>query len=110
MAEKLFDFKKYDGHLIKITKLEDHKFSDQHPNSINVGYKAVGVLNLELSNKHQCVFINESVDRYFHTSQVKDIQEFEGYDLVKTVNSLYKVEPQFTAIPGTQEKHSVNIE
>jgi hypothetical protein len=110
MEEQLFSFEKYQGVLLQITKIEDHKFADQHPNQINVGYKARGFLNLELSNKHQCVFINESTDRFFHTSQVKSIQECEGYDLVKTVNSLYKVEPQITAIPGVQQKHSVSLE
>jgi hypothetical protein len=48
--------------------------------------------------------------RFFNTSQVLEIEEQEGYDLVHTVNSVYKVEPVFTALPGVQEKHSVKLD
>ena len=48
--------------------------------------------------------------RFFNTSQVVEIDEQVGYDLAYTLNSVYKVEPILTAIPGVQEKHSVKVE
>lgn len=105
----MIQFDKYANQYLKATKLEDTRFGGEHPNGINTGYVGEGILNLDLSNGHQCLFLINN-GRYFHTSQVEKIEEFEGYDLVYTKNSIYKVEPQFTSIPGVQEKHSIRLE
>lgn len=109
MENKKFDFKKYQGVLLKLTKIEDRRFFGEHPNDVNVGRVEKGILHLEHSNNYQCFFILDGPDRYFHTSQVLEIWEHEGYDLVKTLNSTYKVEPQIVSIPGVQQKHSVAV-
>lgn len=110
MANKALDFKKYQGVLLKLTKIEDRRFFGRHPNDVNVGRVEKGLLHLENSNKYQCLFLIDGSDRYFHTSQVLEIEEQEGYDLVKTLNSTYKVEPQIVSIPGTQQKYPVEVE
>jgi hypothetical protein len=106
---ELIKFNKYEGVTIRLTKLKDNKFNNEHPNQINEGYVKEGMINVEKSNEHQC-FLMIKGDRFFITSQVVEIDEQEGYDLAHTVNSIYKVEPVFTSIPGVQEKHSVKIE
>ena len=103
------DFSKYANVTIKLTKLKDNKFNNNHPNGINEGYVKEGVINVEKSNEHQCFLIVRGM-RFWNTSQVTAIEEKEGYDLATTLNSIYKVEPMFTAIGGVQEKHSVDIE
>ena len=110
MEKQPLNFEKYANVFLKVVKIEDTKFSGEHPNEINEGYTRTGFINLEISNKHQCLFILDGPDRYFHTSQVQKIEECEGYDLLTTLNSVYKVLPQFTSIPGTQEKYSVTLE
>jgi hypothetical protein len=106
---ELIKFNKYEGITIRLTKLKDNKFNNEHPNGINEGYVKEGMINVEKSNEHQC-FLMIKGTRFFNTSQVVEIDEQEGYDLAHTVNSIYKVEPIFTSIPGVQEKHSVKIE
>jgi hypothetical protein len=106
---ELVDFSKYANVLIRLTKLKDTKFDGKHPNHINEGYTKEGMINVEKSNEHQC-FLMIKGDRFFNTSQVLEIDEQEGYDLAHTLNSIYKVEPVFTAIPGVQEKHSVKLD
>lgn len=98
MENKKFDFIKYQGVLIKVTKVEDRKFSNKHPTGQNVGDEILGVLHLENSNLYQCLFIIKEQTMYWHTSQVIEIQEFGKYDYIKTVNSTYKVEPQVVSI------------
>jgi hypothetical protein len=105
---ELIKFDKYKDTVIKLTKLKDTKFDGKHPNHINEGYVKEGVINVEKSNEHQCFLIIKG-DRFFNTSQVMEIEEQEGYDLAHTLNSIYKVEPVFTAITGVQEKHSVEV-
>lgn len=109
MENKTLDFKKYHGYLLKLTKVEDRRFGNEHPNGVEVGRVEKGLLHLENSNKYQCLFILDGPDRYFHTSQVLEIWEHEGYDLVKTLNSTYKVEPQIVSIPGVQQKYSADV-
>lgn len=109
MENKTLDFKKYQGYLLKLTKLEDRRFDNQHPNGVEVGRVEKGLLHLENSNKYQCMFILDGSDRYFHTSQVLEIEEHEEYDLLKTLNSTYRVEPQIVSIPGTQQKYSADV-
>jgi hypothetical protein len=106
---KLIDFSKYANTTIRLTKLKDNKFNNEHPNQINEGYVKEGTINVEKSNEHQC-FLMIKGDRFFNTSQVVEIDEQEGYDLAHTLNSIYKVEPVIAAIPGVQEKHSVKLD
>lgn len=109
MENKTFDFKKYQGVLLKVTKTEDRRFLNSHPNGYNLGHVETGELHLQNSNTYQCLFLITSPTRYWHTSQVLEIWEHEGYDLMKTLNSVYKIEPQIVSIPGVQEKHSVEV-
>jgi hypothetical protein len=106
---ELISFNKYEGVTIRLTKLKDTKFDNNHPNQINEGYVKEGIINVEKSNEHQC-FLMIKGDRFFNTSQVLEIDEQVGYDLVYTLNSIYKVEPVIAAIPGVQEKHSVGLD
>jgi hypothetical protein len=109
MSNKTLDFKKYQGVFLKVTKTEDRRFFGNHPNGVEVGRVETGLLHLENSNKYQCLFILDGPDRYFHTSQVLEIDEHEGYDLLKTLNSTYKVEFQIVSIPGTQQKYPMDV-
>jgi len=106
---ELISFNKYEGVTIRLTKLKDNKFDNNHPNQINEGYVKEGMINVEKSNEHQC-FLMIKGDRFFNTSQVLEIDEQVGYDLVYTLNSIYKVEPVIAAIPGVQEKYSVGLD
>ena len=88
---ELVKFNKYEDVTIRLTKLKDTKFEGKHPNHINEGYVKEGIIDVERSNEHQCFLIIKD-DRYWNTSQVLEIEEQEGYDLVHTLNSIYKVE------------------
>ena len=88
---ELINFSKYKYTVIRLTKLKDNKFNNEHPNQINEGYVKEGTINLEKSNEHQCFLIIKG-DRFFNTSQVLEIEEQGEYDLAHTVNSIYKVE------------------
>jgi hypothetical protein len=110
MEKKLIDFDKYAKIPLKLTKLRDNRFFGEHPNQIYEGAVKEGILHLELSNKYQCFFILDGPDRYFHTSEVKKIEEHQGYYLVTTLNSTYRVEFTMSAIPGVQEKYSLKLE
>ena len=101
MSESI-NFNKYAGTTIKLTKLKDTRFNNEHPNGINEGYIKEGVINVEKSNEHQCFLIVKG-DRFWNTSQVTAIEEKEGYDLATTLNSIYKIEPIFTATIDIQE-------
>ena len=104
------NFDKYKHTPIKVEKVEDTKFDGKHPNGYNPGFKIDGCgINLEYSNKVCALFVNYG-DRWFCTSEVQKQEEFEGYDLLHTLNSVYKVTPIFTAIPGVQEKYSLTLE
>lgn len=106
----LIKFDKYANTTIRLTKLKDTKFNNEHPNGINEGYVKEGVINVEKSNEHQCFLMIKGA-RFFNTSQVIEIDEQEGYDLAHTINSIYKVEPIFgDAIPGVQEKYSIKLD
>lgn len=104
------NFGKYIHTPIKVEKIEDTKFDNQHPNGYNPGFKIDGCsINLEYSTKLRVLFVTYG-DRWFHTSEVQKQEEFEGYDLLHTLNSVYKVTPIFIAIPGVQEKYSLTLE
>ena len=85
------DFAKYDGVIIRLTKIKDTKFEGKHPNDINEGYVKEGRINVEKSNEHQCFLLIEG-SRFWNTSHVIALNEYEGYDLATTLNSVYKVE------------------
>lgn len=104
------NFEKYRNMSIKVEKVEDTKFDGEHPNGYNPGFKIDGCgINLELSNRYCALFVDYG-DRWFHTSEVRKQEECEGYDLLHTLNSVYKVTPNFIAIPGVQEKYSLTLE
>ena len=106
----MVNFNKYKGGVqVKVTKLKDLKFDNEHPNKINEGYVKTGFVNVEESNKSQSLLIIHG-DRFFHTSQVLEVEENAGYDLIRTLNSVYKVEPIFEALTGMQEKYSLKID
>jgi hypothetical protein len=101
------DFAKYANIPLKVEKVEDTKFDNNHPNGYNPGFKIDGCgINLTRSNQYCCLFVNYG-DRWFHTSEVRKQEQHEGYDLLYTMNSVYKVTPIFSAIPGVQEKYSI---
>lgn len=98
---ELIKFDKYEFKTIRLTKLKDNKFNNEHPNHINEGYVKEGVINLEKSNEHQC-FLMIKGDRFFNTSQVLEIDEQKDHDLAHTLNSIYKVE--IISDPYTEEQ------
>ena len=110
MENKTFAFKKYQGVLLKLTKIEDRRFLNDHPNGYNLGHVETGILHLEMSNKYQCIFLLDGPDRYYHTSQVLEIEEHERYDYIKTLNSVYKLEPRIMSITGVQEKYPIKVD
>ena len=110
MTDKTFDFKKYQGTSIKVTKVKDKVFSNDHPHGYNLGHQEIGMLHLANSNLYQCLFLITKMTRYWHSSQVVNIEEHEGYDYVETLNSTYKVEPHIMSITGVQEKHPVKVD
>ena len=101
------NFKKYEMMSLTIEKLEDTKFEGNHPNGYDTGFKIKNaVINLDTSNEHCILFVHDGPDRWFHTSKVQKQEEYEEYDLLYTLNSVYKVTPNFT---GVQEKHSLTV-
>lgn len=105
------NFDKYKHTSFKLEKIEDTKFDNNHPNGYNPGFKInEAVINLDASNQYCALFVHHGPDRWFHTSEVRKQEECEGYDLLHTLNSIYKVTPNFVAIPGVQEKYSVTIQ
>lgn len=108
MENKRFDFKKYADSLLKVTKVEDRRFNNNHPAGYNVGDEIVGLLHLLNSNQYQCLFLLKERTMYWHTSQVIGIEEHEGYDLLKTLNSTYKVEPQVVSLPEAPKKQTTS--
>jgi hypothetical protein len=105
----MIKFNKYKDTSVKVTKLKDIKFENNHPKEINEGFVFIGDVNIEESNKIQSLFVIDK-DRFFHTSHVQEMEEHEGYDLLRTLNSIYKVEPIFISIPGLQEKYNLKID
>ena len=103
------DYKKYAGVQVKVTKKKDTQFGGNHPNKINEGYEAVGTVMIEASENIGCLCIDKTNGGYLRTSPVQKIIYCEGYDEVHTLNSIYKVEPIFAAVPGVQEKVVVSI-
>ena len=90
------NFDKYKYMSFKLEKLEDTEFDDDHPNVIDVGF-AINEANidLKLSNKLCALVVYEMPDRLFHTSEIRKQKECKGYDLLYTLNSIYKITPNF---------------
>jgi hypothetical protein len=88
----MIDFSKYNNKTLRLTKMKDNVFNNEHPNNINEGAIREGEVNIKMCTEHQCFFLHPNPDRFFHTSEVKKIETMEGYDLAHTVNSIYKVE------------------
>ena len=88
----MIDFNKYVGKNLKVTKIKDNVFDNNHPNKINEGYVTEGTINVKLSEEHKCLFIHPDEEKYFHTSEIKKVIQNEDFDIIYTVNSIYKVE------------------
>ena len=104
----MIKYNKYKGVQVKVSKLKDLKFENNHPKEINEGYVFTGVVNVDESNSIQSLFVIDD-DKFFHTSHVQEMEEHEGYDLLRTLNSVYKVESIFTSLPGMQEKYNLKL-
>jgi hypothetical protein len=95
MNKNKINFEKYNGVSIKVEKIEDTKFNNQHPNGFNPGFVIDScIVNLLYSNECCCLFVNYG-DNWFYTSEVQKQEVFEGYDLLYTLNSVYKITPIF---------------
>lgn len=71
---------------VKLTKIEDTQFNNDHPNNINKGYTKIG---LEL-DKPEIGKIYQLENRtWFKTSLVTEIIDDTTF---KTENSIYKIE------------------
>ena len=103
------DYKKYAVVQVKVTKKKDTQFGGLHPNGINEGYEAVGTVMIEASENIGCLCVDKTKGGYLRTSPVEKIVYFEGYDEVHTRNSIYRVEPIISAVPGVQEKVVLSI-
>jgi hypothetical protein len=88
---KLVNFDKYKNIPLTIEKLKDLKFDNNHPNGYNPGFKISGVKINSLASRELGILFVDYGDKWFHTSYVVKIEEYEGYDLVHTLNSIYKV-------------------
>jgi hypothetical protein len=87
----MINWDKYDKCLLKVTKLKDVAFPDGHPSGIREGDMHGGYFNLDISKKQNVLYITDH-SRWFHTSLVEKQIECDGYDLLQTLNSVYKVE------------------
>jgi hypothetical protein len=106
---QVINYKKYLNTPIKLEKLKDNKFNNNHPGEINEGYIFTGLIDIEKSEDRNGLYVNSDV-LTFHTSDVRKIEECEGYDLIHTRNSVYKVTPISSAIPGVQQKYALKID
>lgn len=80
---------KYENKQVKVTKLTDLKFDGVHPNGINPGTVREGQLTvLEIGQSFTVV----TSTGFFWSSIVEGIEVGEKFDLVQTVNSVYKIE------------------
>lgn len=103
------NYRKYLNTTLTVEKVVDNKFGGNHPNGHNPGFKMNGcIINLTLCEEMQYLFV-VTESEWFHTSTVVKQEEFEGYDLLHTLNSTYKVTPEFSSITGVQEKHSLSV-
>lgn len=93
------NFDKYRNMQFTLEKVEDTKFNGEHPNGYNVGLVMKrALISYDASVKSGTLFVT-SGDRWFHTSTVTKQEEHEGYDLLYTPNSIYKITPDFVVVP-----------
>ena len=97
----MIKFDKYAGQQVTVTKLMDNKFGGKHPKEINEGYTKTGFVNVEESNNIQALLVIGE-GRFFHTSHVQKIEEYDGFDLITTLNSTYKIVPILSGLTDTQ--------
>lgn len=102
------DFKKYEGAVVKVTKLKDTRFDGKHPNNINEGDTRTGFVNVHESERLDALILDMGA-KWFHTSAIDKILEEDGYDLIYTLNSVYKIEISMPSIPGVQQKYSLKL-
>lgn len=75
---------------VRITKVRDIAFDNDHPNSINEGYTKVGNMILNsLEVGHSLILLNEFGTISFRTSVIEDVINDKFF---KTMNSFYKIE------------------
>ena len=90
------NFDKYEFISFKLEKIEDTAFDGDHPNGYNPGFKINNAtIMLDKSNQYCALFVHDGPDRWFHTSEVKCIEECDKHDLLHTKNSVYKITPNF---------------
>ena len=97
----MIKFDKYAGQQVTVTKLMDNKFGGKHPKEINEGYTKTGYVNVEESNNIQALLVIGE-GRFFHTSHVQKIEEYEDFDIITTLNSTYKITPILLGLTDTQ--------
>lgn len=105
----MISFDKYDKVVLRVQKVKDLRFEGEHPNAVYEGSIRTGLALVGLCNHHQSLVISKGQFDLFYTSTVESIEEFEGYDLLITENSIYRVEPVWSSLPGVQEKHNIKI-
>ena len=88
----------------KLEKLSDLEFNGDHPNKVNEKYTIKrAIINLEASETNNVLFVHDGPNRWFHTSIVQRQSERDGYDLLYTLNSIYKI-----TLPTHETKHETS--
>lgn len=76
------------GDEITLTKLSDDSFGGNHPNGINTGYQATGILVNDITVGERVVMTRFPTGGYFATSRVLRIVDDSTF---KTEYSTYKI-------------------
>jgi hypothetical protein len=80
---------KYKNIRVQVTKIKDNKFDGNHPNFIIEGYKTEGFV--QIGEVGDVLYI-AGLDKWLRTTIIESIKENDGYDLIHTRNSIYKIE------------------
>jgi hypothetical protein len=94
--ENKIDFEVFRQLPLRLTKVKDLKYNNQHPNGINEGFVVDGYINVEESNKSQCLlFVNG--DRFFNTAKISKLETVGGgiKRIVHTDEAIYELMPIF---------------
>jgi len=92
------NFDKYENTPITLEKITDVRFDNNHPNGYNVGFSIERCfVNIDVSKLHQVLYVQYGSE-WFHTSTIEKQEQFEGYDLLYTLNSIYKITPILNTI------------
>lgn len=78
---------------VKITKIKDDVFNNNHPNGINEGYEKIGFefKPPKIGERYYVLRLNNKIDRNpFSTSIVMELPDKDG--IFKTTFSTYKIE------------------